>query len=203
MPIPHTNFDQPRICSSAAGSAPTSSPSLPAPVTVPTAPRIGTGDFGSSTTRFIDDGQMTGFSRFLEHNNARAGRNYGEPRPRTPIRVNSFGDPNLFQATRESRQQENGPVLGLEPATNHFGQSPSLRRTNAFDDPDLFTVDKPLTQHLNRIIADARANNHRTWGMVTTQSHEEMRLNNADPHSPDSGLDFEVEILHGEGLIVL
>lgn len=110
MPVPHTNFDQPRIHSSAAGSAPTLGPSRPAPLTAPTAPRIGTGDFESSTPHFIDNGQMTSFNHFFEHNNAQAGRHYGEPHPRTPGRVNAFGDPDLFQVTREYCQQGDGPV---------------------------------------------------------------------------------------------
>jgi len=206
MPIPDTNFDQPRIHPLAVGSAPIPNPSSrPAPPTAPAAPRTNISNPGPATPRFTENRHMAGYRRFLERNNARAGGYYGEPRPHTPSRANAFGDPDLFQTPRESRQQEDGPVLtlGLGHATDHFGQPRSSRHTNAFNNPNLFVVDQSLAQHPNLTIADRIANNQRNWGNITAQAYGQMRQNNEDPHSLNSNSDPEVEITRDEGLNAL
>ena len=128
MPIPHTNFNQPRVHPPVAGSTSTLDPSSrPVPLTASVAPRNSMDIIRRTVTHLIDDGQ-TLVRRLLEPDDTRAVRDYGEPRRRIP-RINAFGDSNLFQTHQNSLQQsDNQHDHGMIPTLPPGGIRQNNRR---------------------------------------------------------------------------
>jgi hypothetical protein len=209
MPIPHTNFNRPRVHPPVAGSTSTLDPSSgPVPLTASVAPRDSTGIIRPTVTRLTDNGQML-VRRLIVPDDTRAVRDYGEPLRRIPSRINAFGDSNLFQTHQDSLQQEDEPVLDLDLATNRFGRPRPSHRTNAVGEPNHIESGQPLPRRPNRTVANNISDNQRDLGMILTLAPEGIRQNDRGPRSSSSGLNVdltpmaEFEVTHDEDMIAL